>query len=133
MPAKSARPAAPVAEAPLPEKLPELPVPPAKFLAYVDENPGVPVRKLLEPFLEYETALRAYFAQDPTNELIQGDVNLISLFDDGNDKLLKIRGRKLKDEDEIEKQKYCSSLPWRIFRFALIVREQVCHGIGERG
>ncbi|CAZ82771.1 unnamed protein product [Tuber melanosporum] len=94
---------------PLPDRLPELPVPPTKFLHHVEANPGVPVRQLLEPFIEYETALRAYFAQAPDHQFVKGDVNLISLFEDGNDSLLKIRGRKL-DESPEEQKRYVMPL-----------------------
>ncbi|KAG0637417.1 hypothetical protein HOY80DRAFT_972987 [Tuber brumale] len=108
MPLKSKipHPATPV---PLPERLPELPVPPAKFLHHLQANPGVPVRQLLEPFTEYETALRAYFAQAPDHQFVKGDVNLVSLFEDGNDSLLKIRGRKL-DESPEEQKRYVMPL-----------------------
>ncbi|RPB03650.1 ankyrin [Choiromyces venosus 120613-1] len=94
----------------LPERLPELPAPPAKFLHHVQANPGVPVRKLLEPFIEYETALRAYFAQAPDHQFVKGDVNLVSLFEDGNDSLLKIRGRKLDEESPEEQKRYVMPL-----------------------
>lgn len=95
----------PVTPVPLPERLPELPVPPAKFLHHVQANPGVPVRQLLEPFTEYEAALRAYFAQAPDHQFVKGDVNLVSLFEDGNESLLKIRRRKL-DESPEEQKRY---------------------------
>ncbi|PWW71736.1 ankyrin [Tuber magnatum] len=99
----------PVIPVPLPERLPELPVPPAKFLHHVQANPGVPVRQLLEPFIEYEAALRAYFAQAPNHQFVKGDVNLVSLFEDGNDSLLRIRGRKL-DESPEEQKRYVMPL-----------------------
>jgi len=98
----------PVTPVPLPQRLPELPVPPAKFLHHIQANPDVPVRQLLEPFIEYEAALRAYFAQAPDHQFVKGDVNLVSLFEDGNESLLKIRGRKLDGSLE-EQEKYIPS------------------------
>ncbi|CUS09476.1 unnamed protein product [Tuber aestivum] len=109
MPLKSKMPL-PVIPVPLPERLPELPVPPAKFLHHVQANPGVPVRQLLEPFIEYETALRAYFAQAPDHQFVKGDVNLISLFEDGNDGLLRIRGRRVDEEGREEQKRYVMPL-----------------------
>jgi len=105
MPPRSNKIPLPVAPVPLPEWLPELPVPPAKFLRHVQANPGVPIRQLLEPFIEYEAALRAYFAQAPDHQFVKGDVNLVSLFEDGNEGLLKIRRRKLNESPE-EQERY---------------------------
>jgi len=97
-----------VTPVPLPQRLPELPVPPAKFLHHVQANPDVPLRQLLQPFIEYEAALRAYFAQAPDHQFVKGDVNLVSLFEDENESLLKIRGRKL-DESPEEQERYILS------------------------
>lgn len=87
---------------PLPAELPALPTPVAEFLKYLEQNPGVPVRQLMGPFLEYEAVLRAYFAQAPDHEFVQGQVNLISLFEDGNADLLRIRARSMPNESEEE-------------------------------
>lgn len=85
---------------PLPAELPALPAPVAEFLKYLEQNPGVPVRQLMVPFLEYETVLRAYFAQAPDHAFVQGQVNLISLFEDDNANLLRIRARGTSNESE---------------------------------
>lgn len=90
---------------PLPTELPKLPVPVGDFLQYVEQNPAVPVRQLLEPFLKYESVLRAYFAQESDHEFVQGNANLISLFKGNNADLLKIRARNLVEESKEEKEK----------------------------
>lgn len=66
----------------------------------------MPIRELLAPYLEYETALRAYFAQKPEHEFVQGNVNLISLFKGDNARLAKIRARNLAQETKEEREKY---------------------------
>lgn len=96
---------APEEPIPLPTQLPALPVPVAQFVKYVEQNPGVPVRQLMGPFLEYESVLRAYFAQQPDHEFVQGHANLISLFEDGNADSLKIRARNLAEESKEESEK----------------------------
>jgi hypothetical protein len=66
---------------PLPKELPPLPVASSQFLQHVTANPHVPVRELLEPYREYESTLRAYFAQDPEHEFVRDDtVNLVDVF-----------------------------------------------------
>ncbi|KAI5840776.1 hypothetical protein DFP73DRAFT_557829 [Morchella snyderi] len=97
-------------EVELPPVLPVLPVPVQDFLKYVEENPGVPIRELLGPYLEYETALRAYFAQKPEHEFVQGNINLISLFKNDNARLAKIRARNLEQEIKEESEKYIMAL-----------------------
>ncbi|RPB14615.1 ankyrin [Morchella conica CCBAS932] len=97
-------------EVELPTVLPEIPVPVRDFLKHVEENPGVPIRELLAPYLEYETALRAYFAQKPEHEFVQGNVNLISLFKGDNARLAKIRARNLAQETKEEREKYIMAL-----------------------
>lgn len=105
MPAQ--KPKAPEEPIPLPSQLPALPVPVKGFLRYVEQNPGVPVRQLMEPFLQYESVLRAYFAQEPEHEFVQGDhVNLISVFEGSNAELLKIHARNLAEESKEEQDKY---------------------------
>lgn len=96
------KPKAPEEPIPLPAKLPALPAPVGEFLKYIEQNPGVPVRQLMTPFLEYEAVLRAYFAQAPDHEFVQGHVNLVSLFEDGNADLLRIRARSMPNETSEE-------------------------------
>jgi hypothetical protein len=91
---------------PLPTTLPELPVAPAEFLNYLAANKDVPIRKLMEPFLEYETVIRQYLAQAPDHEWVKDNtVNLLSVFDEGNAKELTVRARNLELESEEEKKK----------------------------
>lgn len=92
---------------PLPAELPALPAPVAGFLKYVEQNPGIAVRQLLEPFLQYESVLRAYFSQDPDHAFVRDNhVNLISLFEGENADLLRIRARNMSDETKEETDKY---------------------------
>ncbi|KAL7276030.1 hypothetical protein RUND412_000999 [Rhizina undulata] len=95
---------------PLPSELPELPVPPSEFLDYVNKNPDVPIRELLQPFLAYESVLRAYFAQDPDNALVKGHIGLISLFENNNAAFAKIRARDFAAETTEEKERYVMPL-----------------------
>ncbi|KAL7272073.1 hypothetical protein RUND412_005133 [Rhizina undulata] len=95
---------------PLPSELPELPVSASEFLDYVNKNPDVPIRELLQPFLAYESVLRSYFAQDPDNALVKGHIGLISLFENDNAAFAKIRARDLATETTEEKERYVMPL-----------------------
>lgn len=103
MPAQ--KPKAPEEPIPLPAEMPALPVPVTEFLEYLSRNPSVPVRQLMGPFLEYESVLRAYFAQAPDHKFVQGHANLISLFEDENADLLRVRARVIANESKEESEK----------------------------
>lgn len=70
-----------MAPIPLPAELPPVPVPPAQFLQHVAANPHVPIRELVKPFRDYETSLRAYFAQAPEHDFVKDNLtNLIDVY-----------------------------------------------------
>ena len=95
---------------PLPEKLPQLPVAPEQFIKHVNGNPHISVRELLKPFREYESVLRAYFAQAPDHEFVKDNcVNLIDVFADAND-VLYIQRRNLQGESSEERNRYDSGV-----------------------
>lgn len=85
---------------------PTLPCPVRNFLDHVEENPALPIRQLLQPFQAWEGTLRAVFAQDPRNEIVQDNiVNLIDIYHDDNQKKACIRGRKLDIETKEERER----------------------------
>ncbi len=96
---------------PLPTTLPSTAVPPADFLKLAEKHPDIPIRTLLEPFLDYEAVLRAYFAQNPDHEFVRDNhANLVSLFEDNNESRLKIRARDIPLESDEEREKYVRSV-----------------------
>lgn len=87
-------------------ELPVLPVQPEDFLSYVEQNPSVSIPKLLEPFLEYEGALRRVFAQAIDHPVVQNPtLNLVDVFKNNNHQKARIRGRDLLNESQEEKEK----------------------------
>lgn len=91
---------------PLPTVLPELPASPKEFLNYLSKNKDVPMRQLMEPFLEYEAVVRQYLAQAPDHEWVkENTVNLLSVFEDGNASELTVRPRDIEKETAEETQK----------------------------
>ncbi|KAI6080311.1 ankyrin repeat protein [Hypoxylon rubiginosum] len=87
--------------------LPTLPLPPSQFISYFAENPEVPIRQLLEPYLTYETWLRLEFAKNPSQA--DGFENLVSIYDGQEDKL-KIRAI---DRQTADRNKYILPLSKR--------------------
>ncbi|KAF8247996.1 hypothetical protein K440DRAFT_549813 [Wilcoxina mikolae CBS 423.85] len=95
---------------PLPKELPPLPVASSQFLQHVAGNPHVPVRELLKPYREYESALRAYFAQDPEHEFVQDNtVNLVDVFGE-HSAAVGIERRDLEGETTEVKDRYIMQL-----------------------
>ncbi|TGZ78192.1 ankyrin [Ascodesmis nigricans] len=91
----------------LPTSLPATPTAPKDFLKHVGGNPQVPVRELLQPYIEHENVLRAYLAQKPDHEFVASNtVNLVNVFDDDNAGFLKVRARELEKESIQEKERY---------------------------
>lgn len=104
---------------PLPTTLPTLPAPPAQFLNHLAGNRHLPIRQVLEPYLEYETVVRQYLAQAPDHEFVKDNtVNLLSVFDGDNAKELVIQARDMPQETPEEKQRYVLMKVrcWRIDR-----------------
>lgn len=92
---------------PLPTVLPAIPAPVSDFLKLVSGNPDIPVRTLLEPYLEYEGIIRQYLAQDPKNPLVSDNtINLLSVFEEGNKAGLSVRARDFASELKEEKERY---------------------------
>lgn len=104
---RSTRESAPIISRKLPKSLPTLPLPPSQFISYFAENPEVPIRQLLEPYLTYETWLRLEFAKNPSQA--DGFENLVSIYDGQEDKL-KIRAI---DRQTADRNKYILPLSKR--------------------
>ncbi|KAK6535854.1 hypothetical protein TWF281_000104 [Arthrobotrys megalospora] len=81
----------------------------ASFLSHVAKNDGVkPLRKLVGPYLEYESKLRALFAQDPSNEaLADNTVGLVPIYA-GEEAAIKIQARE--PEPDQKKSQYLMEL-----------------------
>jgi len=85
---------------------PGIPCSPEKFLDHVEQNPTIPIQQLVRPFQAWENSLRSVFAQDPGNAIVQNNlVNLINVFEDGNQNKIRIRGRKLDAESREERER----------------------------
>ncbi|EPS41484.1 hypothetical protein H072_4612 [Dactylellina haptotyla CBS 200.50] len=98
------------------ESLPSVPVAPASFLSYIAENEGKPVRDLIQPYLEYESKLRALFAQDPSNAaLADNTVGLVPIYgDSGLESAIKVQARNLEAETPETKSKYLMELDEKV-------------------
>lgn len=84
----------------------ELPCPVEQFLDHVDKNPTVSVRELVKPFQAWEGVLRAVFAQDCNNVIVQNNlVNLIDVYDGENQTKVRIRGRNVEAESKEERER----------------------------
>ncbi|KAK6542483.1 hypothetical protein TWF694_006436 [Orbilia ellipsospora] len=94
------------------ETLPALPAAPASFLTYVTSkvDSNEPLREIIQPYLKYESKLRALFAQDPSNvALADNVVGLVPIYD-GQEAAIKIQARDLEAESEDNRSKYLMAL-----------------------
>ncbi|KAK3937074.1 Ankycorbin [Diplogelasinospora grovesii] len=95
----------------MPNTFPKLPVPHSDLVKYIAEHPDTPMVDLIEPYRQYEHALRQTYAQAPDDERIKDPlVNVLPLFTDGTCDI-KIRARNLANESEEEKARYIMALP----------------------
>lgn len=89
-------------------KIPSLPAKHAQFIQYVAAHPKTPMLELLEPYKNYDTALRKIFAQQPDHEAAKHP-NVVPVFA-GQEHEVKTRARDLANESIKEKERYIMPL-----------------------
>ncbi len=82
-----------------------------KFIPDLVAHPDTPIPKILEPYKAFEADLRRAYAQQPNHQALKdGKINLIPVFNDGNEEFLKVRARSLDSESDDEKSRYIMDL-----------------------
>ncbi|KAG9249517.1 uncharacterized protein F5Z01DRAFT_669023 [Emericellopsis atlantica] len=93
--------------------MPDLPALPAHhedLAQYIAANRSRNVNDLIQPYRQYENQLRAVFAQDRSNPVLEDPyINVLPLFNE-NTEHIKVRARNLEAESEEEKSKYIMPL-----------------------
>jgi hypothetical protein len=82
-----------------------------KFIPDLVAHPDIAVPRILEPYKAFEADLRKAYAQQPNHQALKdGRINLIPVFNDGNEEHLKVRARSLDSESDDEKSRYIMDL-----------------------
>ncbi|KAF4552263.1 Hypothetical protein D9617_10g072440 [Elsinoe fawcettii] len=100
-----------MAAEPLPSvTIPDLPADHTNFIRYVYDNQDKPVLQLLQPYKDYDNAMRHVFAQQPDHEAISRP-SVVPLFSEsGRAEQVQIRARKQDQESATEKEQYLMPL-----------------------
>jgi hypothetical protein len=89
---------------------PELPAPLSGLVKYIHEHPEIPVSQILGPYHKHEGYLRALFAQDGQNPILDNPyVNTLPLFTEVSE-LVTTRARNPALETEEERSRYIMPL-----------------------
>ncbi|KAJ6261350.1 hypothetical protein Dda_4020 [Drechslerella dactyloides] len=90
--------------------LPSLPAETASFLSYVAQNKNQSVRELIKPYLEYESKLRALFAQEPSHPaLADNTAGLVPIYT-GDESNIRVQARNMEAEAPELKAQYIMEL-----------------------
>ncbi|ODA83814.1 hypothetical protein RJ55_02330 [Drechmeria coniospora] len=88
-----------------------LPAPHEELVKHIAQNPDASMVDIVAPYREYEACLRAMFAQDRKNPVLDDPyINVVPLFTD-NTKDITTRARDLSQESDEEQARYIMALP----------------------